>query len=51
MQLEAETGKTALFLELDLATLASVKKAADEFKKSARRIAEPTSELTTSLPQ
>ena len=30
-ELEAETGRRAIFLELDLASLASIKRAAEEF--------------------
>jgi retinol dehydrogenase 12 len=31
-KLKAETGKEAVFLELDLSSLASVRKAADDFR-------------------
>lgn len=32
VKLNSETGKEAIFLELDLSSLASVRKAAEEFK-------------------
>ena len=35
-QLRIETGKEAIFLELDLASIASVKKSAAEFKRCVR---------------